>query len=819
MKMHETSDPGAEDPLDPLAPLRQDGGEDWMDLVRRAERPRRGWIGAYEVLEEIRHGGQSLVFRAKQPGTSRVVALKRLASGALSSEEERRRFQREIEVLTRLPHPGIVTVHGVEFANDVPMLVMEWVDGRTLVEWAEGCSTGRSGLQRKLETFLQVCDAVQFAHQNGVIHRDLKPRNILVDGSDRCRVLDFGLARSLQGSPLSDPTRTEGFVGTPAYSAPERFQEGATPLDVRSDVYSLGIVLFEMLTGRLPFAAPGLTELLRDIQQRDVPDLSGMVPHVNRELDGIISRATAKSPAARYPTVHAFAEDLRAHLEGRPVQAMPPSRLYRTAKWIRRHRTVFTLSMLLLVSLITATIMGFRQAEIIGLERDEAESARWNAEHQAQLAAEEAHKAEAIHAFYLNALNEAAWPYRESSTDVFDVLEVAVARAREQLAAYPRIALTIEVEVATTLKARGRDEAALQLATRAMAFEQSLEPRQPLQRALLEGVVGDALQALKKPKEAIPHLLKAVQAGRRWREFVHPTNLAKWLCTLGHAYYQNGELELAEAHYREGSELLRDEPYGPWPKMVGGLAGVLDARGKQLEAIALLQEAKHRVATHPRGNDNLATLSFHLGILHGKRSEFEQAIPYMEEAVAALETFSGVAPELSYRRYWLASTYQVAERDDEANRIYESLTTDPRYAASARRGQGIIHERLGERELAIEKFEQALDQYEGRLVPADVSRADVQRRLFGLYVELERDDEARAMLADLLEETRRFSEYGSTLNAGEWREILRYAKQVERVQDVVDHLQRIHPALERRVPDNIEVQRIGLLVQALTMGG
>ena len=214
-------------------------------------------------------------------------------------------------------------MHGVERVDGVPLLAMEWVEGIPITAWARE----RADLREKLEAFLSVCDAVEHAHSRGVIHRDLKPSNVLIDASGRCRVLDFGLARRAEPSESDEaggPTQTVGFVGTPAYAAPEHFTDGAAPVDARGDVYSLGVVLFELLTGRRPFEAATMPALVLELEHGAPPRPSSLAPALGRELDTIATKAIAADPEARYQTVHSLADDVRRHLDGREVARRAP---------------------------------------------------------------------------------------------------------------------------------------------------------------------------------------------------------------------------------------------------------------------------------------------------------------------------------------------------------------------------------------------------------------------------------------------------------------------------------------------------------------
>ena len=332
-------------------------GDGWMTALRRAEEPRGlGSIGPFELLDEVERGGQGVVFRARQPGTNRVVALKRMLAGSLASAATRARFAREVEAAAALDHPGIVTVFGTESVDRTPVLAMEWVDGVPITEWARGPSehgAGRDPAQR-LEVFCAVCDAVEHAHARGVLHRDLKPSNILVDRSGRPRVLDFGLAKWLGGEER-DATQSAEALGTPAYAAPEQLLPGslgAGRVDVRADVYALGVVLYEVLTGASPYGSrdTSLSELLRTVERVDPAPPSSFDPRLGRELDAVCLRALEKLPEDRYPSVGALAADLRRHLAGEPVHAAPPGALARFTKLVRRNPLPSAFALVLLVT-------------------------------------------------------------------------------------------------------------------------------------------------------------------------------------------------------------------------------------------------------------------------------------------------------------------------------------------------------------------------------------------------------------------------------------------------------------------------------------
>lgn len=301
--------------------------------LRRAARARtRPAIPGYRLEAELSRGGQGVVWRAVQEATQRVVALKLLDDAASGSARVRRRFAREIELASRLAHPGIVTVFDGGVAEGTLWYAMELVEGETLDVWAARVCPDEV---RTLALFRELCEAVAHAHRAGVIHRDLKPQNVLVDRAGRVRVLDFGAALPLAARAEVRVTASGEFLGTLAYAAPEQVRADEHGGDTRTDVYALGVVLYELLSGALPLSTEGgLAEFVARIE-RDVPRrLAG----IDADLATIVARALEKEPERRYPSVEALARDLGHFLAHEPIEARARSAGYVLARFLRRRR-------------------------------------------------------------------------------------------------------------------------------------------------------------------------------------------------------------------------------------------------------------------------------------------------------------------------------------------------------------------------------------------------------------------------------------------------------------------------------------------------
>ena len=338
-------------------------------------------IGRYRILRVLGEGGMGVVYEAEQDEPRRIVALKVIKLD-LATPDRLRRFKQESQALARLQHPGIAQIYESNTADTgfgpQPYFAMESIRGLPLQQYAE---VHQLETRQKLALMVKVCDAVHHAHQRGLIHRDLKPGNILVDESGQPKILDFGVARITQADAPEDDgqitmqTGLGQLVGTIAYMSPEQVLGDPLEVDTRSDVYALGVILYELLCGRLPYEVNHrqLPEAMRTIREEEPAPLGSTDRKHRGDIETLVRKALEKNKSRRYASAADLGLDIQRYLNDEPIAARPPSAGYQLQKFTRRHRAGVTVGAVLLVALCAATVSVGWEARIARQERDRAQ--------------------------------------------------------------------------------------------------------------------------------------------------------------------------------------------------------------------------------------------------------------------------------------------------------------------------------------------------------------------------------------------------------------------------------------------------------------
>ena len=474
--------------------------------------------GPYRLVREIGRGGMGRVYLAERADGQfeQRVAIKVLKRG-LDTDELLRRFLRERQILARLEHPNIARLlDGGATADGRPYIAMELIEGVPISDW---CDARGASVEERLDLFLAVCAAVQYAHRHLVVHRDLKPNNVLVTADGQPKLLDFGIARVLAGDAGTDApgaaaagvahplTRPEFLPMTPAYAAPEQLR--GEPATTVTDVYGLGMVLYELLVGRRPFELRGRTmeELRREVLERTPTAPSRAVsdgiasPRLRRtlrgDLDAIVLTALATDPARRYGSVDALVEDIRRYRSHEPILARPPGRMYRLRKLARRHAGALTAAAILL-----ALLVAYAATTAVMLDRQRRERAR---------AETAARRAERIQTF-LKEMLASAGPARlgegtqqlgsgNPDPRVRDVLDRGAERVEKELADDPPVLASVEHTIAETYFSLEIYERAEQHARAALAIRERLGEHHAIAETL--GLLAQILQRQTRYPEAL----------------------------------------------------------------------------------------------------------------------------------------------------------------------------------------------------------------------------------------------------------------------------------------------------------------------------
>jgi serine/threonine-protein kinase len=616
-------------------------------VADQAERVLSPFVGStidgFRIVRELGRGGMGVVYEAQQQQPERRVALKTLSFAMAQDEHGRARLQQEGDALARLSHPGIAQVYGVGHAaafDGVPYLVMELVDGEPIDAW---CAGRDLPVAERLRLVVELCEAVAHAHTQRVLHRDLKPQNVLVDRDGRVKVLDFGIARVLDGGGHSLQTRSGQVLGTVTYMAPELLASvgGARSdarLDARIDVYSLGVVAYELLSGRPPLDLPdtSLAAVIRQVVEREPEPLGRHCPALaGSDVETVVGKAMAADPALRYADAGALARDLQRVLDDEPVVARRPSTLYRLRKFVRRHRVACSAALLVLASLGGGMVWAL-------LERGEARAARDVAERallRERLRGQALDRSVAV----LEELILESVPHHNGGrpADMEEVVRRFAAQVDDEHGDEPFVQGSVHLLLFEAFHARGELQASAHHLARARACYAASELSGPLQQLRLELAEADQEDAVGDHERAMARFERVLQRPSIDGDAVVRRYASRRLASM---------LARARRDLGRAERLLRDQlasvqrPGRAWQKLHSTLSTVLAAADRWQEAVDGWRDDVALARRHEPGSLRLATLLQNLGHCLVEHDRRDEGAPLLRESLAIRRRVFGETP-------------------------------------------------------------------------------------------------------------------------------------------------------------------------------
>ena len=653
-------------------------------------------IGRYKLLEQIGEGGCGIVYMAEQEQPiRRKVALKVIKLG-MDTRQVIARFEAERQALALMDHPNIAKVYDAGTTDTGrPYFVMELVHGVRITDY---CNEKRLPTRKRLELFNQICQAVQHAHQKGIIHRDLKPSNILVtvnDGVPVPKVIDFGIAKATSGELLTDKTvftAFHQFMGTPAYMSPEQAELTSVDIDTRSDVYTLGVLLYELLTGQTPFDAKellqaGLDEMRRTLREKEparpstrlssldaelltaTARLQGLEPPklinlVRGDLDWIVLKCLEKDRARRYATANALVMDIQRHLSNEPVTARPRSRLYEFQKTVRRHKVGFAAGMAAMAALFLG--LGIATWSFV-----KEKQARRRADMEAVKSSQTARFLEDM----LRGIDPKTAQERDT-TLLRDLLSQSVARVSRDLTNQPLIGAHLENTIGNIYAALGEFQNAEQMARRALALRRSDPATQPadVSESLFDLAhhlwsQGKLAEAEKFAREGLSIATNLVMTAPAKKGAL----VAKSLAQLGVIVQDQGRLAEAEGLFRESLAVRKQLVGDDHPTMaptLNTLSGVLTLEGKLSEAQRISDKALKVFGWSFRQGDSAEEDLYSRGNTLFDQGNLVEAETCFRQSLALRRKRLGSGQDVEVALSSLATTLRRQQRFAEAEPLY-----------------------------------------------------------------------------------------------------------------------------------------------------
>ena len=616
-----------ENPLNPQATFTM--GE--VSALEAAGRQLPASIGRYRIIRLLGEGGMGAVYEAEQDQPRRRVALKVIKT-AWASPEILRRFELESQTLGRLHHPGIAQIYEAGTADTgfgfQPFFAMELIHGKPLGEYADA---QHLNTRQRLVLMIQVCEAVEHAHQRGIIHRDLKPGNILVDENGQPKILDFGLARVTDSDAQATRQTDMGqLLGTLAYMSPEQVLADPLALDTRSDVYALGVILYELLAGKMPYPLTRhLHEVVRTIQQTDPVPLSTVSRLYRGDIETIVARALEKDKTRRYASAAELAADIRRHLEDEPIAAKPPSTTYQLQKFARRHRALVAGTAAVFLVLVAGVIVSTWEAARAQRERNVALSEKRRAD-------AEAASAKAVSDFLQNDLLAQASAANQSGPGnqpdpdlkVRTALDRAAARITGKFDKQPEVEAAIQDTIGQAYYDLGLYPEAKSHLERGLDLHRHVQGAENPKTLNTMSALGRIADAQGKYDEAEALLHQTLKTMRRVLGPEDPGTL-RAMKNLAWTYGQNGKYQQAEALNSQALEIQR-RVLGPENldtlASMNNLANNYQSQGKYPQAEVLFSqtlEIKRRVLgpEHP----NTLSSMMNLAIVYNGQGKYAQA--------------------------------------------------------------------------------------------------------------------------------------------------------------------------------------------------